>query len=69
MRKSLATVVKELNSDEFVYVDRGNIANVRNIMKIKDGNVELENGVRLFASHARVEEIKKKVCEFWGDRI
>ena len=69
VRKNLATVVKELNSDEFVYVDRGNIANVRNIMKIKDGNVELENGVRLFASHARVEEIKKKVCEFWGDRI
>lgn len=69
VRKSLATVVKELNSEEFVYVDRGNIANVRNIMKIKDGIVELENGVRLLASHSRIEEIKKKVSEFWGDRI
>lgn len=69
VRKSLSTVIKELNSEEFVFVDRGNIANVRNIVKIKDGSVELENGVRLWASRSRIEEIKKKISEFWGERI
>lgn len=69
VRKSLATVAKELNSEEFVYVDRGNIANVRNIVKIKDDSVELENGVRLLASHSRIEEVKNRLNEFWGERI
>lgn len=69
VRKSLANVFKELDSEDFVYVDRGNIVNIQYIMKIKDGSVELENGIRLFASHAKIEQIKKKISEFWGERI
>ena len=62
-------VLKELDSEDFLFIDRGNIVNIQYIMKIKDGCVELENGVRLFASHARIDEIKKKISEFWGERI
>ena len=69
MRKSLSAVLKELSSDDFVFIDRGNIVNIPYIMKIIDGCVELENGIRLFASHARLEQLKKKVSEFWGERI
>lgn len=69
VRKSLSVVLKELDSEDFLFIDRGNIVNIQYIMKIKDGCVELENGVRLFASHARIDEIKKKISEFWGERI
>lgn len=69
VRKSLAAVMKELDSEDFIYVDRGNIVNIQYIMKLKDGYVELENGIRFFASHARLDEIKKKNSEFWGNRI
>ncbi len=69
VRKSLSAVLKELSSDDFVFIDRGNIVNIPYIMKIIDGCVELENGIRLFASHARLEQLKKKVSEFWGERI
>lgn len=69
VRKSLANVFKELDSEDFAYIDRGNIVNIQYIMKIKDESVELENGIRLLASHAKIEQIKKKISEFWGERI
>lgn len=69
VRKSLATVVKELNSEDFVYVDRGNIVNIQHIIRIKEGYVELENGIRIMASRAKIEQIKKLISEFWRKRI
>jgi DNA-binding LytR/AlgR family response regulator len=60
VRKSLANVFKELDSEDFAYIDRGNIVNIQYIMKIKDESVELENGIRLLASHAKIEQIKKR---------
>ena len=47
---------KEFRSDDFVYVDRGDIVNLAHIMGIKDGIVELKNGIRLPASQAKLEQ-------------
>lgn len=69
VRKSLTKVMDELDSEDFVYVDRGNIANIQYIMKIKNESVELENGIRLLASHAKIQQIKRKISEFWGERM
>ncbi|MCI9340148.1 MAG: response regulator transcription factor [Dorea sp.] len=69
VRKSLSTVMKELNSDDFIYIDRGTIVNIQYVMKVRKENIELKNGVRLFASHAKIEQIKKMIDHFWGERI
>lgn len=69
VRKSMAALIKELDSEEFAFIDRGNIVNIRYIMKIKDGSVELENGIRLLASRAKIEQIKKMVSDYWGEKI
>lgn len=69
VRKSLTNVVKELNSEDFVYVDRGSIVNIQYIMRVKQGFVELSDGTQILASHAKIEQIKKKISEFWGERI
>lgn len=69
VRKSLAQVFKEIDSEDFIYVDRGDIVNLAHVMGVKDGIVELENGIRLSASHTRLEEIKIKLSEFWGNQI
>lgn len=69
VRKSLSNVSKELDSEDFVFIDRGSIVNIQHIMKIINGCVELEGGVRLFASRARLDELKKRVSAFWGERI
>lgn len=69
VRKSLAQVMSELNCEDFIYVDRGNIVNLRYILKVKDGIVEMENGIRLPASLAKEEQIKQTLSRFWGEQI
>lgn len=69
VRKSLSQVFKELKSEDFIYVDRGDIVNLAHIMRIKDSVVELQNGVRLPASQAKLDSIKSRLSEFWGERI
>ena len=69
VRKSLTQVFKEFKSEDFIYVDRGDIVNLAHIMGIKDGIVELKNGIRLPASHSKLEQIKTKLSEFWGKQI
>lgn len=69
VRKSLAQVYKELMSEDFIYVDRGDIVNIVHVMGVKDSMVELKNGVRIPASHAKLEDIKTKLSNFWGEQI
>lgn len=69
VRKSLSQVYKEINSDDYIYIDRGNIVNVAHILGIKNGIVELKTGIFLPASHAKVEQIKTKMRDFWGEKI
>ena len=47
VRKSLQQVYSELGADEFIFIDRGCIANMIQIMQIKDGMAVLKNGESL----------------------
>lgn len=69
VRKSLTQVFKELNSADFIYIDRGDIVNLAHIMGIRDGIVELKDGIRIPASHSRLEEIKMRLSEFWEEQL
>ena len=68
-RKSLSRLYSELDSKDFVYIDRGTIVNLAHIVTIKDGIVELKNGIRLPASHAKLEAVKEKLFDFWGEKL
>lgn len=69
VRKSLVQIYKELMSEDFIYVDRGDIVNIAHVMGVKNSMVELKNGVRIPASHAKLEDIKTKLSNFWGEQI
>lgn len=69
VRKSLAQVFGELKTEDFIYVDRGDIVNLAHVIGMKGGIVELKNGIRLPASHAKAEEIKNRLSDFWSERI
>lgn len=69
VRKSLTQVYKEINTEDFIYIDRGNIVNIAHIVGVKNGLVELKNGVILPASHSKLELIKSKMIDFWGEKI
>lgn len=69
VRKSLSQVYNELNSEDFIYVDRGDIVNLSHIIGIREGIVDLGNGIRIPASHAKLEYIKERPNDFWGEQI
>ena len=68
-RKSLTQVHNDLNSTDFVYIDRGSIVNLSHIMTIRDGMIEIEDGSKIPASHARLELVKKELQKFWSEQL
>ncbi len=69
VRKSLSDVHKELNSKDFVFVERGSIVNIAQIKSIQKEAVLLSNGVRIHASRPRLEEIKERMAIYWSEHI
>lgn len=69
IRKSLAKVIEEINSEEFIFIDRGCVINVIYINCIKDTNIILKNGVILPMSLSRISEVKKFISTYWSNQI
>lgn len=69
VRKSLQQVFDELNTPEFIFIDRGYIVNIIQIMKISDSAAVLKNGEQLPISRSHLQEVKQKINEFWGAHI
>lgn len=69
VRKSLQQVYDELNSQEFIFIDRGLIVNIIQIMKISDGMAVLKNGEQLPISRSHLQDVKQQINRFWGAHI
>ncbi len=69
VRKSLQQVFDELNAPEFIFIDRGTIVNIVQIMKIHGSAAVLKNGDQLPISRSHLQEVKRKINQFWGAHI
>lgn len=69
VRKSLQQVFHELDAPEFIFIDRGYIVNIIQIMKISDGMAVLKNGEQLPISRSHLQEVKRQLNRFWGAHI
>lgn len=69
VRKSLQQVFEELNTPEFIFIDRGYIVNIIQIMKISDGMAVLKNGEQIPISRSHLQEVKQQINRFWGAHI
>ena len=69
VRKSLRQVFEELNTPEFIFIDRGYIVNIIQIMKVSDSMALLKNGERLPISRSHLQEVKQQINRFWGAHI
>ncbi len=69
VRKSLQQVFEELAAPEFIFIDRGYIVNIIQIMKISDSMAYLKNGETLPISRSHLQEVKKQINKFWGAYI
>lgn len=69
VRKSLQQVYDELNAPEFIFIDRGYIVNIIQIMKISDSMALLKNGEQLPISRSHLQDVKQTINRFWGAHI
>lgn len=69
VRKSLQQVFEELGTSEFLFIDRGCIVNIIQIMKISGGMAYLKNGEMLPVSRSHLQEVKRQINQFWGAHI
>lgn len=69
VRKSLQSVFDELSAPEFLFIDRGCIVNIIQIMKVADGFAFLKSGERLPVSRSHLQEVKRQINQFWGMHI
>ena len=69
VRKSLAGVYDEINSDDFLFAGRSDIVNIIYIMSLKNGILEMKNGERIPIGQSSLNEIKNKLNEFWGKHL
>lgn len=66
VRKALQMVDKELNSDDFIYIDRGYIVNIYHVMRFQNHELLLRNGTLLKVSRTHKQKLQEKILEFWG---
>lgn len=69
VRKSLQQVFEELDASEFLFIDRGCIVNIIQIMKVADGMAFLKNGEALPISRSHLQDVKRQINRFWGTHI
>lgn len=69
VRKSLKQIYKELNADEFIFIDRGCIVNIIHLMQIKNGMAILENDISLPISRSHLQDVKERINTYWGEHI
>lgn len=69
VRKSLQQVYEELDSEEFIFTDRGCIVNIIHVMQVKDGEAIMKNGEHLPISRSHLQDVKLKINSYWGAHI
>ncbi len=69
VRKSLQAVFDELNSEEFIFIDRGYIVNLIHIMQIKNSSAVLKDGTVLPISRSHLQAVKEQINSYWGNVI
>lgn len=67
IRKPLATILKELNSSEFIYIDKGCIVNLIHIASCQKDEVVMTNGDTLRISRPRSKKVKARLIEYWRE--
>lgn len=69
LRKSLTEIHAELPADEFVFIDRGCIVNLRHVSGIVQSDCILTDSTRLLVAQSRLAELKHRLNLFWCSKI
>lgn len=67
-RKPLKEVLKEIASKDFIEVGRDYAVNIRHLIAIENRELILRGNLVLPVSRYRVEALREKVMQYWGQR-
>lgn len=66
MRKPLDEMIEELKSDEFMMIEKGFIINIKHVMKLKEGEVYMRDGMILPIRKRGITAVREALLEYWG---
>lgn len=66
-RIGIEQVYQELDSKEFVLVDRGCIVNMKHICKLSGDTIYLEKDYEVQVSRAKLPEVKQEIHHYWRE--
>ena len=64
-RIPLECLLRELNSKEFIVVERGFVVNMKHIARVAGNTLYLDNGDKAMISRARIAEVKEQIHLYW----
>lgn len=67
-RISLDALLKELNHQIFIPVERGYVVNMKHICRISGDTLYLEKGYEVQISRARLAKVKQEISRCWGGK-
>lgn len=67
IRKTLQEIFTELNSEEFFYIDKSCIVNIRHILSCRKGQVNMRDHTILPLSRPRYQAVREKLTEYWRE--
>lgn len=69
VRKTLAEVYEKLPQDEFVYIERRYVVNLRHLSRYENNVAVLRNGIVLPVSRTQARMVREKTIEYWRREI
>lgn len=69
IRKTLTEIFEELHSEEFYFIERGYIVNLRHVSGISHSDCILTDQTHLPVSQSRLPEFKKHLNKYWQNKI
>lgn len=67
LRKTLQEIFSELNAEEFYYIDKSYIVNIRHILSCQKGQVNMRDHTILPVSRPRYQAVREKIAAYWKE--
>lgn len=66
-RIGIEQMLIEMDSEDFLMIERGYAVNLRHIIRLKGNTMYLSNGEECIISRTRVAQVKEKIHSYWGN--
>nr|WP_297932773.1 LytTR family DNA-binding domain-containing protein [uncultured Blautia sp.] len=69
IRKGLKIIFRELDSEDFFFVDRGMLVNIRHVIRLNNNILTLSNKESLLVSRPHLTDVKEKIFKCWSEKF